>query len=147
MADPGTIIGGVASVAQIAVYCLKTIQTLEHLRAKYRDSSVLLESLYTESHLIHSSLLELDDLFHNEKNQLSAALRATPKLFANLERTLLACYNVYTCLDKELNKLADSWDATRSTKLIFKEKILQEYLVQINSHKSTLTLLLQGVQM
>jgi hypothetical protein len=150
--DPLAAVGFVASVVQIATTSLNTLQKLEHVKTKYQHAATTIHSLCAESEMVRTSLVQLDKLFKDKSNTLSAAVRSNPDLSAALGRTLKGCNAVYTRLNDELAKIASATqnggnggrlDFARKGRFILKERVLEDYLSQIRGHQTALTLFLQ----
>jgi hypothetical protein len=147
MAEAVSIIGFIASIAQLASNCLQTIQILEHVRQRIRSSSTIIESLISESLLVYSSLSQLKEIFQNEQNTLTEVLCSKPDLLDNIKRTLRSCECVWVLVRRDVEKLETPIAFVRIIRLVIRESVMNDYLSQIRGHQTALTLLIQGLQM
>ncbi|KAF2659036.1 hypothetical protein K491DRAFT_651951 [Lophiostoma macrostomum CBS 122681] len=126
--------------------CLETAKQLYDLRAHYKDASVLITAIYSESLVIAASLSQVQSLLERD------TLRSKPQLYETFDQALTGCRVVYTCLEEEVGKLADKAAADHlgrrdRIKYLLKEDTFKELLLQIRGQQSSLSLLIQGLQM
>ncbi|KAF2795660.1 hypothetical protein K505DRAFT_360000 [Melanomma pulvis-pyrius CBS 109.77] len=126
--------------------CISSAKDLYDLRSRYKDASVLITAIYSESMVIAASLSQLQGLLHQD------ALKNKPQLHETFDRALTGCRVVYVCLDEEVRELAQKADSDNlkfkdRTKYLWKEDTFKELLQQIRGQQSALSLLLQGLQM
>jgi hypothetical protein len=126
--------------------CIQSAKELYDLRSRYKDASVLITAIYSESMVIAASLSQLQGLLQQD------ALKNKPLLHETFDRALTGCRVVYVCLDEEVRELAKKADNDNlkfkdRTKYLWKEDTFKELLQQIRGQQSALSLLLQGLQM
>ncbi|USP75820.1 ankyrin repeat-containing protein [Curvularia clavata] len=126
--------------------CLDSAQRLYDLRIKYKEASVLITAIYTESQVIAASLSQVQVLLEN------GMLHKKPELLETFDRALTGCRIVYVCLEEEVRELAskaatNDLDFKNRAKFLWKEDTFKELLTQIRGQQSGLILLLQGLQM
>lgn len=126
--------------------CIQSAKELYDLRSRFKDASVLITAIYSESMVIAASLSQLQGLLQQD------ALKNKPLLHETFDRALTGCRVVYVCLDEEVRELAKKADNDNlkfkdRTKYLWKEDTFKELLQQIRGQQSALSLLLQGLQM
>ncbi|KAI4945749.1 hypothetical protein J4E91_007662 [Alternaria rosae] len=125
---------------------IQSAKELYDLRLKYKDASVLITAIYSESMIIAASLSQVQNLLQND------ALREKPQLLETFDRALTGCRVVYGCLEEEVRDLRvkaenDNLKFKDKAKFVFKEDAFRELLTQIRGQQSALSLLIQGLQM
>ncbi|RMZ73207.1 ankyrin repeat [Pyrenophora seminiperda CCB06] len=126
--------------------CIKSAQELYDLRTKYKEASVLISAIYSESMVIAASLSQVQNLLQHD------ALQNKPQLLETFDRALTGCRVVYGCLEEEVRELAIKADHDHlkfkdRAKFLWKEETFKELLTQIRGQQSALSLLIQGLQM
>ncbi|KAJ4343934.1 hypothetical protein N0V95_006536 [Ascochyta clinopodiicola] len=126
--------------------CIQSAKELYDLRERYKDASILITAIYSESMVIAASLSQVQNLLQHD------ALLRKPQLLETFDRALTGCRVVYGCLEEEVRDLAEK--AERSdlkfkdrAKFLWKEDTFKELLTQIRGQQSALSLLIQGLQM
>ncbi|KAL6708142.1 hypothetical protein ACN47E_003326 [Coniothyrium glycines] len=142
MEPVAAMIGIVAALPQ----CIQSAKELYDLRSRYKDASVLISAIYSESMVIAASLSQVQNLLQHD------ALQSKPQLLETIDRALTGCRVVYGCLDEEVRDLvakADNDDLRfkDKAKFLWKEDTFKELLTQIRGQQSALSLLIQGLQM
>ena len=126
--------------------CIQSAKALYDLRSRYKDASILITAIYSESMVIAASLSQVQNLLHHD------ALQSKPQLLETFDRALTGCRVVYGCLEEEVRELADKAEnedlrfKDRAT-FLWKEDTFKELLTQIRGQQSALSLLIQGLQM
>jgi hypothetical protein len=126
--------------------CIKSAKELYDLRSRYKDASVLITAIYSESMVIAASLSQVQNLLQHD------ALQNKPQLLETFDRALTGCRVVYGCLEEEVQELAAKAEDDHLTrkdraKFLWKEDTFKELLTQIRGQQSALSLLIQGLQM
>jgi hypothetical protein len=126
--------------------CIQSAKELYDLRERYKDASVLITAIYSESMVIAASLSQVQNLLQHD------ALLQKPQLLETFDRALTGCRVVYGCLEEEVRDLVEK--AQRNdlrfrdrAKYLWKEDTFKELLTQIRGQQSALSLLIQGLQM
>ncbi|KAI4681537.1 hypothetical protein J4E81_009895 [Alternaria sp. BMP 2799] len=139
--------GGDGIVKLVALpQSIQSAKELYDLRLKYKDASVLITAIYSESMVIAASLSQVQSLLQHD------ALREKPQLLETFDRALTGCRVVYGCLEEEVRDLRvkaenDNLKFKDKAKFVFKEETFKELLTQIRGQQSALSLLIQGLQM
>jgi hypothetical protein len=126
--------------------CIQSAKQLYDLRSRYKDASVLITAIYSESMVIAASLSQIQNLLHHD------ALQQKPELLETFDRALTGCRVVYGCLEEEVRDLVakaenDELKFKDRAKFLWKEDTFKELLTQIRGQQSALSLLIQGLQM
>lgn len=152
--DPITAIGVVASVLQIASNCGRTIQSLSHLKSRFKHAGPTLDALSSEVNQIKDNLTTLQNILEEKDHSFAEMLKSRPDLQETVTKTLRGCEVVFNLLSKDLSKILSSsaesekkLDFIRMTKFTKNEKIFKDYLTQIRGHQTALTMLCQILQM
>jgi len=152
--DPVTAIGVVASVLQIASNCGNIIQSLSHLKSRYKHAGPTLDALGSEVDQIKDNLTTLKSILEEKDHSFAEMLKSRRDLQDTVTKTLQGCEVVFNLLSKELAKILSSsaesekkLDIIRITKFTKNEKIFKDYLTQIRGHQTALTMLCQILQM
>ena len=126
--------------------CIQSAKELYDLRERYKDASVLITAIYSESMVIAASLSQVQNLLQHD------ALLQKPQLVETFDRALTGCRVVYGCLEEEVRDLVEK--AQRNdlkfrdrARYLLKEDTFKELLTQIRGQQSALSLLIQGLQM
>ncbi|KAJ4367056.1 1,2-dihydroxy-3-keto-5-methylthiopentene dioxygenase [Neocucurbitaria cava] len=136
---------GIVKVAALP-QCVQSAKALYDLRSRYKDASVLITAIYSESMVIAASLSQVQNLLYHD------ALQSKPQLLETFDRALTGCRVVYGCLEEEVRELAAKAEADDllfkdRAKFLWKEDTFKELLTQIRGQQSALSLLIQGLQM
>lgn len=152
--DPITAIGVVASVLQIASNCGRTLQSLTHLKARYKYAGATLDALASEVDQVKHNLMTLQGIFEDRDHSFQAILKSRPDLQDTVGKTLRGCDEVFRLLSRDLQKISASsaesrqkLDFMRMTSFIKNEKIFDDRLTQIRGHQTALSLLCQMLSM
>jgi hypothetical protein len=126
--------------------CIQSAKELYDLRSRYKDASILITAIYSESMVIAASLSQVQNLLQHD------ALQSKPQLLLTFDRALTGCRVVYGCLEEEVRDLvakaeADDLKFKDRAKFLWKEDTFKELLTQIRGQQSALSLLIQGLQM
>ncbi|ORY06757.1 hypothetical protein BCR34DRAFT_604104 [Clohesyomyces aquaticus] len=126
--------------------CMQSAKDLYDLRAHYKDASLLISAIYSESMVIAASLSQVQTLLQRD------ALRNRPELHDTFDKALTGCRVVYVCLEEEVRELArkaDNEELRRRDRLkyLWREETFKELLQQIRGQQSALVLLIQVLQM
>jgi hypothetical protein len=126
--------------------CIQSAKELYDLRERYKDASVLITAIYSESMVIAASLSQVQNLLQHD------ALLRKPQLLETFDRALTGCRVVYGCLEEEVRDLAEKAERNDlkfkdRAKFLWKEDTFKELLTQIRGQQSALSLLIQGLQM
>ena len=126
--------------------CIQSAKQLYELRSSFRDASVLITAIYSESMVIAASLSQVQNLLQYE------TLQNKPQLLETFDRALTGCRIVYGCLQDEVQDLVakvgnNDLKFKDRAKFAWKEDNFKELLTQIRGQQTTLSLLIQGLQM
>jgi hypothetical protein len=126
--------------------CIQSAKQLYDLRERYKDASILITAIYSESMVIAASLSQVQNLLQHD------ALQQKPQLLETFDRALTGCRIVYACLDEEVRDLVEKVERNDlrfkdRARYLWKEDTFKELLTQIRGQQSALTLLIQGLQM
>lgn len=126
--------------------CIQSAKQLYDLRERYKDASVLITAIYSESMVIAASLSQVQNLLQHD------SIAQKPQLLETFDRALTGCRVVYGCLEEEVRDLVEK--AQRNdlkfkdrARYLWKEETFKELLTQIRGQQSALSLLIQGLQM
>ncbi|KAF1998944.1 hypothetical protein P154DRAFT_494696 [Amniculicola lignicola CBS 123094] len=137
----------VFDVVAVIPKCIKSAKDLYDLRERYKDASVLITAIYSESMVIAACLSQIHNLL-----QRDALNSKKSELHDTLEKAVAGCKAVYESLEHEVSVLGPkashgSLRFVDRTKVMLKEETLKELLQQIRGQQSALSLLIQGLQM
>ncbi|KAF1947094.1 hypothetical protein EJ02DRAFT_334893 [Clathrospora elynae] len=126
--------------------CIQSAKQLYDLRCRYKDASILITAIYSESMVIAASLSQVQNLLQHD------GLQRKPQLLETFDRALTGCRIVYGCLEEEVIDLvvkAETEDLgfKDRARFLLKEDTFKELLTQIRGQQSALSLLIQGLQM
>ncbi|KNG48332.1 ankyrin repeat-containing protein [Stemphylium lycopersici] len=126
--------------------CIESAKQLYDLRSRYKDASVLITAIYSESQVVAASLSQVQTLLDHD------ALRQKPELLETFDRALTGCRVVYACLEEEVRELVvkaenDDLKFRDRARFLWKEDTFKELLTQIRGQQSALSLLVQALQM
>ncbi|KIW06202.1 uncharacterized protein PV09_02680 [Verruconis gallopava] len=148
------VVGFAATVLQITTACLSTVNTLEKLRLKYRNSANAIKSLYSESSALRGSLMQLSYLVEQKDGSLMLALESKVEFRDALQTALSGCRTVFTLLQQKLDDIVlksgqynNFLGLKKRASFLWSEKLLRGYAAQIHGHQEALTLLLQVIHM
>lgn len=126
--------------------CIQSAKQLYDLRERYKDASILITAIYSESMVIAASLSQVQNLLQHD------SISQKPQLLETFDRALTGCRVVYGCLEEEVRDLVEK--AQRNdlgfkdrARYLWKEDTFKELLTQIRGQQSALSLLIQGLQM
>ncbi|KAF2128514.1 hypothetical protein P153DRAFT_376644 [Dothidotthia symphoricarpi CBS 119687] len=142
MEPVSALFGVMAAIPQ----CIQSAKSLYDLRSRYKDASILITAIYSESMVIAASLSQVQNLLQHD------ALQNKPQLLETFDRALTGCRVVYGCLEEEVRDLVvkaeeDDLKFKDRAKFLWKEDTFKELLQQIRGQQSALSLLIQGLQM
>ncbi|KAH6622017.1 hypothetical protein C7974DRAFT_314631 [Boeremia exigua] len=139
-------VSAVFSIMAALPQCIQSAKQLYDLRERYKDASMLITAIYSESMVIAASLSQVQNLLQND------SLLRKPLLLETFDRALTGCRIVYGALEEEVRDLVEK--AQRNdlkfkdrAKYLWKEDTFKELLTQIRGQQSALSLLIQGLQM
>jgi hypothetical protein len=118
--------------------CIGAAKKLYDLRLHYKDASVIISAVYSESMVIAASLSQVQNLLHHD------ALLHKPELLDTFDRSMTGCRVVYGCLEEEVESLVSNSECDAFK---IKEETFKELLTQIRGQQSALSLLIQGLRM
>ncbi|KAF2624071.1 hypothetical protein BU25DRAFT_413944 [Macroventuria anomochaeta] len=126
--------------------CIQSAKELYDLRGRYKDASVLITAIYSESMVIAASLSQVQNLLQHD------SLVQKPQLLETFDRALTGCRVVYGCLEEEVRDLVEKSQRNDlrfkdRARYLLKEDTFKELLTQIRGQQSALSLLIQGLQM
>jgi hypothetical protein len=143
---PQSITSGFASVVAL---CLKSSIGLDSLCSKFQNAEVTLAALSSECTVISTSLTEMQMLLLQ-----NPVVRNRPDLLDIFDNGLTGCMLLFTCLEQEIRKLSlpNSNSQVKipwisKAKIVWNEATMKEYLSQIRGQQSTLSFLIQLLQM
>lgn len=148
--DPLTITSTVISLSQ---RCVTSARELYLLREKYKDASMTITAIYSESNVIATSLAHIQGLCMKSPDALRSTLQERPELLSTFDQALTGCVLVYSVLDDEVQRLYDGVGregmaaAMAKMKLLWKEEAMKDVLTQIRGQQTALSLLIQALQM
>jgi hypothetical protein len=144
-----------ASVLQISEACISVVKALNAIRQKFRDSSLTLCAICTESTVINASLSQIQTIILRDPDRLQSQLTKRPDLSHVFDAALVGCMMLFASLKVEIDKMAIA--AEQSTlgklnwsdkfKVVWKEERMVGLLQQIRGQEIALTLLMQSLQM
>ncbi|KAJ4991637.1 hypothetical protein SVAN01_02752 [Stagonosporopsis vannaccii] len=139
-------VSAIFSIMAALPQCIQSAKQLYDLRERYKDASVLITAIYSESMVIAASLSQVQNLLQHD------SISQKPQLLETFDRALTGCRVVYGCLEEEVRDLVEK--AQRNdlrfkdrAKYLWKEDTFKELLTQIRGQQSALSLLIQGLQM
>ncbi|KAF2808025.1 uncharacterized protein BDZ99DRAFT_522623 [Mytilinidion resinicola] len=148
--DPLTITAAVLKITAVGV---RTATALNALRGHYKNASITIGSLCSETTIIGASLSQVQTLFLQDINGRSDQIKSRPDLVATFDIALTGCMVVFSCLDEEVRNLtmgtmdAKSVNWKKRARAVWKEDTMRELLSQIRGQQTALTLLVQLLQM
>ncbi|ORY17080.1 hypothetical protein BCR34DRAFT_555977 [Clohesyomyces aquaticus] len=148
--DPLTI---TSTVISISARCVQTARALYDLRGKYKDASMLITAIYTETTVISTSLASIQGLCTRNPEALRSTLHERSDLTATFDQALTGCVLVYSVLDEEVHRLYAEIGkdgiagAMGRMKFVWKEDTMKDVLTQIRGQQTALSLLIQLLQM
>ncbi|KAF2179065.1 hypothetical protein K469DRAFT_717574 [Zopfia rhizophila CBS 207.26] len=148
--DPLTITSAVIS---ISARCIQSARALYDLRGKYKDASMTITAIYSESTVISTSLAHIQGLISKNPDALRSTLQERPELEATFDQALTGCVLVYSVLDDEVRRLYTGIGKegvagmVGRVKFLWKEEAMRDVLVQIRGQQTALGLLIQALQM
>jgi hypothetical protein len=144
--DPLSITTGIAALRGT---CLKTAISLEGLRSKYQTASLTIAALCSESTLISAALTQMQTLLLQ-----NGRVQSRLDLLQTFDTSLTACMVIFSCLEQEIQKLSPgasppqakfSWRT--KVRYLWNEDTMKEYLSLIRGQQSSLSFLIQLLQM
>ncbi|KAF2202759.1 hypothetical protein GQ43DRAFT_462125 [Delitschia confertaspora ATCC 74209] len=142
-----------SAVIAISGRCVRTARALYDLRTKYKDASITISAIYSESTVISTSLGHIHMLISKNSESLRTTLRDRPELSVTFDQALTGCVLVYSVLDDEVTKLysgigKEGVASVRTRmKFLWKEEGMKDILMQIRGQQTALGLLIQALQM
>jgi hypothetical protein len=141
-------------VLQIASNCGRTLQSLSHLKSRFKNAGPTLDALASEVDQVKDNLTTLKGILEEKDHSFAEILKSRPDLQETVVKTLRGCDAMFQLLSKDLAKILSSsaesekkLDFIRMTKFTKNEKIFKDYLTQIRGHQTALSMLCQILQM
>ena len=141
------------SVIALTAGCFRAARGLYELREKYKDASMTITAIYTESNVIATSLACIQQLCSKNPEALQSTLREGPELHTRFDEALTGCTLVYSVLENEVERLHSgihqngAKSSVEKFKLLWKEEAMQEVLTQIRGQQTALSLLINILQL
>ncbi|KAF2004242.1 hypothetical protein P154DRAFT_51622 [Amniculicola lignicola CBS 123094] len=148
--DPLTI---TSTVISISARCVQTARALYDLRGKYKDASMSITAIYTETTVISTLLAGIQGLCTRNSEALRSTLHERSDLTATFDQALTGCMLVYSVLAEEVHRLYaelgkdGAAGAMGRMKFVWKEDAMKDVLTQIREQQTALSLLVQLLQM
>ncbi|KAH7112167.1 hypothetical protein B0J11DRAFT_542786 [Dendryphion nanum] len=148
--DPLTI---TSTVIALSARCVRSARGLYELRAKYKDASMTITAIYTESNVIATSLACIQGLCTTNPDALRSTLQTRPEITETFDQALTGCILVYSVLEDEVHRLYSGihqvgFGGTMGRlRLLWKEEAMQEVLTQIRGQQTALSLLINILQL
>ncbi|KAF2016485.1 hypothetical protein BU24DRAFT_409583 [Aaosphaeria arxii CBS 175.79] len=148
--DPLTI---TSTVLGISARCITSARALYELREKYKDASMTITAIYSETNVLSTSLAHIQGLCTRNPEALRTTLQEQPQLEATFDQALTGCVLVYSVLDEEIRRLYEGIrqegvaGAMGRMKFLWKEEAMKDVLMQIRGQQAGLSLLIQALQM
>jgi len=140
-------------VVSLTAKCMQTAKQLNDLRDKYRSAQIIISAICSESTVISVSLSQLQALMLQNPQILSTRLAARPEIQSTFDTVLTGCMVVFTILEEEILKLKRGDDSFQTfgfrakARYVWNEEMMQNLLGEIRGLQSTMSLLLQLLQM
>ena len=156
--DPLSITAAVVSLTGV---CLVTAKRISDLRTRFNVTSLTLTAILSETTTVSSSLGQIQSALLCFSSTFVSQFERDSTLLQTLDTALIGCSVVILALQEEIGKLeagllkarADrSGDQIQShwllrMKILWKENIMKELLVQIRGQQASLGFLLQALNM
>lgn len=110
-------------------------------------------AIYSESRVISTSLGHIHMLISSNSESLRTALHERSELFNTFDQALTGCVLVYSVLDDEVTRLYNGAGKEgvaamlNRVKFLWKEETMKDILTQIRGQQTSLSLLIQALQM
>jgi hypothetical protein len=138
--------------AKITLTCITTGTAIYDLSSKYKDAPRSMVAISSEASVMSVSLSQIEALILSHKDPESF-LRSRPNVAATLDRSLIGCTILFSCLDNEIEKMSSSagrhgtltWKA--KARMVWKYETFKELLDNMRGQQVGITLLLQLLQM
>ena len=138
--------------AKITLTCITTGTAIYDLSNKYKDAPRSMVAISSEASVMSVSLSQIEALILSHKDPESF-LRSRPNVAATLDRSLIGCTILFSCLDNEIEKMSSSagghgtltWKA--KARMVWKYETFKELLDNMRGQQVGITLLLQLLQM
>ena len=140
MADPLTIVGGVASILQIINSVTKLSKGLNEVRESYNSVSLNITLVASQLSTIRAAL----EALHTWRSNDTVETEASKQLDQDLGLSLSCCAILITVIDGKLNESGykPGWGAKQKIKYLWLEDILKEYISNLEGQVRALQLLL-----
>jgi len=140
MADPLTIIGAAASVANIVELLGKTVSTLHTLLSRWKEADFTFINLIAQLTALKAALSKLQEWMDTDMDE------PHHQLVMDLEASVTCCRMLVRRMDSEVEDLQQNsgtgLDAQNKIKLVVKNGTLEELQKMVDRQTSALTLLL-----
>lgn len=142
-----------SAVVTVSAQCIRTARALHDLCSKYKDASVTITAIYSETTIISTSLAQIQGLCTKDPDALRSVLQGQPDLGKTFDQALTGCVLVYSVLDDKIQELYAGIEKNglastlQRFKIIWNESIIQGLLAQIRGQQWALNLLIQTLQM
>ncbi|KAF2119043.1 hypothetical protein BDV96DRAFT_568953 [Lophiotrema nucula] len=141
------------TVISISARCVRSARALYELCGKYKDASMTITAIYSETTVISTSLAHIQALCTKNPDALRSTLSERSDLEHTFDQALTGCVLVYSVIDDEVQRLYSGigtegmTGAMSKMKLLWKEDAMKDVLVQIRGQQQALSLLIQALQM
>ncbi|KAF2727460.1 hypothetical protein EJ04DRAFT_557379 [Polyplosphaeria fusca] len=147
--DPLTI---TSTVIGVSGRCLRSARALHDLCGKYKDASMTINAIYSETMVLSTSLAHIQALCTKNPEALRSTLNDQPQVEQTFDQALTGCVLVYSVIDDEVQRLYNGMGkegmsgAISKSKLLWKEEAMRDVLVQIRGQQTALSLLVAVLQ-
>jgi hypothetical protein len=138
--------------AKITLTCVTTGTAMYDLSTKYKDAPRSMVAISSEASVMSVSLSQIEAFIMSHKDPENF-LRSRPNVAATLDKSLVGCTILFSCLDNEIQKMSSSaeghgtltWKA--KARMVWKYETFKELLNNMRGQQLGITLLLQLLQM
>ncbi|OTB01902.1 hypothetical protein M426DRAFT_14057 [Hypoxylon sp. CI-4A] len=145
--DPLSIVGSVASIAQVAAYAGGLAKGLGRFVEKNKHIHETIQGVHTEISELQNALTELQKTLGKRRRQHEFERGH----HTNIERIVQSCYTTLETLERELPQLKDKAGPIerlcRSLEHVLKEERIQELIQRISYYKGVLQLSLSTLSL
>jgi hypothetical protein len=146
-----------ATVVTLTARCISTAKSLYNLHSQFKHAHLTISAIYSESTIISASLGHVQNLVLTKPE----AFGERPELGGILDTALTGVMLVFSVLGDEVQELmgvgGDGHEGSgslgrelgkrKAMKVVWKEDVMRELLVQIRGQQTALTLLIQALQL
>ena len=142
-----------ASVVGISGACASVIKTRKDVYDKYKQADLTIASIISETGAVQAALSQIESLLKRDGNAVVAQFKEQPVLAQAFDTAITGCRMLYSCLEKELDELAEalehngSLDWKRKFKAAWRQDTMAALQQQIRGQEQALMMLLAGLQM